>query len=1086
MGGLSHVNHGEDIVTSRLSIYAIAVTVAVAVSAVRVPPANVQASTDSAPRILLSASTAPVAVLAGAPSVPKGTGPVRNGTFLTFQLADRLDAQVNVGSGNLLVRSTDLILPGVATDLTLGAAYNSLLVGSGLENGALGHGWRTRAGVDVRLFPADDGSVTYAAADGVVGVFTPSGTGYASPGEFKATLARDGAGWKLTEHNSGRALSFTSAGLLDNTTDRNGNVTDVVYGSGEQQSRIVSDRGPSVVRNGNTGYGGNGFIASLNQSGTDGTSRTTLYGYDAAGNLSSITDPLGNVFTFGYDGAHNLTSITNPTTETPARTTITYDGQHRATSVTRLIGPKSNQVATTRFAYVSSTQTQVADANTDPSQPVGSVPHTTYTVNADKRVSDTTDPAGNTRSRTYTFFFDVATTTSAEGGTITNTYGANGGESPTQSTAPTGATGSLAYANPVTPANPTANFQPSSGVDSQGNASLLTYSGAGNIASITDATAAKASVDYNDDGTVKSSTDPANGTNSTTYAYDTDKQLRTITPPTGNSLGVRTYTYDAYGRLRTASDGANRTSTFGYDTDDRVSSISYSDATPTVTYTHDGSGYLTKRVDGVGTTAYTYDKAGRLLTVGNTANGKTLSYKYDAVGNLTVLSDGRGSTTYSYDTRNLLTSTVNSDATRYTFNYDKDGRRTNTYFNTVVGNATWTTRTVTTYDKSGRVTRITAARNTNPTDRIFDVSYCYAPFVSGQPCSTTASSDSGLRRWQRDEITGTISVYSHDAANRLTQASNVAGHSYGYTYDADGNRKTVTVDGTTTQSLSFNSGNQITDNGYGYDGAGNLTAAPGATYTYDAAEQMTSATVSGTTSPHAYAGADQTEMISAAGNQFVYGRDGQYHQAWLQSYNHGAAQAYVERDGRGTPLGLRSAANDYTTILDGLGSVVAIVAQDGTIAARYTYDPYGAATSVSETGLNQPNVVRFAGGVQDETTGLTKFGRRFYDPNLGRFTQQDDLNTIGDPSKGNRYAYAGCNPTNNIDPTGLQGGGFGGWDCGYAVAGTVLSFALFEAGVFTAETGIGALVAVGSFFAFLFAARAMIDLCPWARWNPFD
>jgi RHS repeat-associated protein len=142
----------------------------------------------------------------------------------------------------------------------------------------------------------------------------------------------------------------------------------------------------------------------------------------------------------------------------------------------------------------------------------------------------------------------------------------------------------------------------------------------------------------------------------------------------------------------------------------------------------------------------------------------------------------------------------------------------------------------------------------------------------------------------------------------------------------------------------------------------------------------------------------------------VYGRDDQYRQPWLQSYNHGAADAYVERDGRGTPLGLRSAANDFTTVLDGLGSVVAVVAKDGSIAARYTYDPYGVATSVSETGLNQPNVVRFASGIHDETTGLTKFGKRFYDPNLGRFTQQDSLNVIGDPSRGNHYAYATCNP----------------------------------------------------------------------------
>ncbi len=88
------------------------------------------------------------------PSVPAGNGPVHGGTFLTFNLAGRLQAHVNVGSGNLLVRSTDLTLPGIESNVTLGAAYNSLLVGSGIEVGAFGHGWRSRSGIDVQLFPA--------------------------------------------------------------------------------------------------------------------------------------------------------------------------------------------------------------------------------------------------------------------------------------------------------------------------------------------------------------------------------------------------------------------------------------------------------------------------------------------------------------------------------------------------------------------------------------------------------------------------------------------------------------------------------------------------------------------------------------------------------------------------------------------------------------------------------------------------------------------------------------------------------------------------------------------------------------------
>jgi len=41
-------------------------------------------------------------------------------------------------------------------------------------------------------------------------------------------------------------------------------------------------------------------------------------------------------------------------------------------------------------------------------------------------------------------------------------------------------------------------------------------------------------------------------------------------------------------------------------------------------------------------------------------------------------------------------------------------------------------------------------------------------------------------------------------------------------------------------------------------------------------------------------------------------------------------------------------------------------------------------------------------------------GLRYYDPTLGRWTQQDDLNVIGDPANGNRYAYTGDDPINNI------------------------------------------------------------------------
>jgi uncharacterized protein RhaS with RHS repeats len=48
------------------------------------------------------------------------------------------------------------------------------------------------------------------------------------------------------------------------------------------------------------------------------------------------------------------------------------------------------------------------------------------------------------------------------------------------------------------------------------------------------------------------------------------------------------------------------------------------------------------------------------------------------------------------------------------------------------------------------------------------------------------------------------------------------------------------------------------------------------------------------------------------------------------------------------------------------------------------------------------------------------FGTRYYDPLVGRWTQQDPVaGSISDPGTVNRYLYVGNNPVNRIDPTGL-------------------------------------------------------------------
>ena len=107
-----------------------------------------------------------------------------------------------------------------------------------------------------------------------------------------------------------------------------------------------------------------------------------------------------------------------------------------------------------------------------------------------------------------------------------------------------------------------------------------------------------------------------------------------------------------------------------------------------------------------------------------------------------------------------------------------------------------------------------------------------------------------------------------------------------------------------------------------------------------------------------------------------------------------------------------------------------------TLLATYQYDPYGNLTS--STG-SVANSWRFAGGYFDSSTGLYKFGTRYYNPGFGRWSQQDPLpGQLNDPTTLNRYLYAGDDPVNFTDPSGRSW-----WDC--FVAGLDAFFLMFSA-----------------------------------------
>lgn len=168
------------------------------------------------------------------------------------------------------------------------------------------------------------------------------------------------------------------------------------------------------------------------------------------------------------------------------------------------------------------------------------------------------------------------------------------------------------------------------------------------------------------------------------------------------------------------------------------------------------------------------------------------------------------------------------------------------------------------------------------------------------------------------------------------------------------------------------------------------------------------------------AGTDQTELITQTGGRtYAYGRTNTAGVPIIESYTNGTATYSYTYDPQGTPLAVEG-ANSHYLALDGLGSPVALVNHTGGQTAAYSYDPYGqvTATAVNGSGAKNIQIYGYAGGFDDPRSTLIHYGQRWYNPETGRFTQQDALETLADPARANRYEYAASNPINYVDPTG--------------------------------------------------------------------
>lgn len=99
---------------------------------------------------------------------------------------------------------------------------------------------------------------------------------------------------------------------------------------------------------------------------------------------------------------------------------------------------------------------------------------------------------------------------------------------------------------------------------------------------------------------------------------------------------------------------------------------------------------------------------------------------------------------------------------------------------------------------------------------------------------------------------------------------------------------------------------------------------------------------------------------------------------------------------------------------DHLGSIRELVDAQGSVRARYDYDPYGRVTKVSG---DRDSLFQYTGMMWHAPSGLDLTINRPYDPNLGRWTQRDPIEEDGGL---NLYAYVENDPINSIDPYGLK------------------------------------------------------------------
>lgn len=952
---------------------------------------------------------------------------------------------VDAASGLLVLNHTDTLINGANGQIAIVRTYRTLAGTPGPFGVGTNHNYGYL--LDASNFIRGTGSfVTLVMPDGNQFQFVhqPDGSfiNTTVPSLLGAVITNPGFSTYRLRWKNGSTYVFQTSlqgallAYLSSISDTNGNQTSFFRGNDARPVQITQITDPAR-RTVSLTYDSFDRVTSI----ADPIGRVVSYTYNSQGTLATFTDARGGLTKYDYDSANRLTKITNPLGIVILQNIYDQNGKVSQQTdakggITKfsytLLNPNLSTTAGTGGGGTISigaganinTSPVVLTTITDPSgnrityhfNPQGYLLDTTdalgqktiYSLDPQSnQVLNVTDPLNRVTTFTYDPFGDTTSVTRLTGTAqeITNSFTYDPiFNQVTSITGPLNSSTRFSY-------DPSGNL--ASITDPLNHQTLFAHNSQGELLSVTDALNNKIQFQYDGAGELVRTIDPLGRTASVTR--DAVARMVGVTNPLGQT---KAFEYDAMNHIKKVIDPAGGQSTFSYDADGNLSSMTDALGHST-TLAYDNAGLIESRTDPLGNTeTYSYDGNGNLIQYTD-RRGAVTTYQYDPLNRRTHVSYGAqpgapGSTVnFSFDAGGRLVQAV--DSLTGTISSKFDGLDRPISETTPQGTVTYS------YDLAGRRTAMTVAGQA-PINYAFDLANQLKQITQGT-ASVSFAYDAGGRRSSLTLPNGVIVNYSYDPASELTGISyQLNGASLGnlsYTYDAIGRRTTaggpladiklpsaftgaaygqanqLTQRNNTTFTYDQN-GNLLSDgtNAYTWDAKNRLIAINGvvsAGFRYDPLGRRVSKTVNGVTTNFVYDGANVVQELQA-----------QSPSASLLSM--GVDELFSRTDSTGT----------HSFITDALGSTIALANSSGALDTQYSYEPFGATTSV---GQPNSNTNKFAGR-EDDGTGLYFNRLRYYSPDMQRFISQDPLLFRGGDL--NLYSYAGNDPVNFLDPMGMD------------------------------------------------------------------